>query len=189
MEKRKLPNNKFNNLSEEDWKEANEVTSATHWQNLLVSPQHRVLKPEEVKQLTHADYNQMYTQAIAYVNQVLKAHYADRADESVLNIFLKTSEYSEAVVLDVVTEIKAAGWNASLESAGREDRSKPNERELFAVIKLYIPREQRILTEEQERQLDKNEEEWRRMSSLAAFVQETLLRGSGMVKEEDKNEE
>ncbi|AHJ87596.1 hypothetical protein Bp8pC_166 [Bacillus phage Bp8p-C] len=189
MEKRKLPNNKFNNLSEEDWKEANEVTSANHWQDVLVNPPHRVLKPEEVKQLTHADYAHMYKKAIAYVNQVLKAHYADRADESVLQIFLKNSEYSEAVVLDVVTELQTAGWNARLESAGREDRSKPNNRECFAVIKIYIPREQRILTEEQERQLDKDEENWRRAKALAALVQQSLLRGSGMIKEDRKDDQ
>lgn len=149
----------------------------------------KIVRPEEVKQLTHADYNLMYTKALAYVNQVLKAHYADRADESLLNIFLKTSEYSEAVVLDVVKEIKAAGWNARLESAGRKDRSKPNEMEWFAVIKIYIPREQRILTEEQERQLDKDEEDWRRARALAAFVQGSLLRGSGMIKEDRKDDQ
>lgn len=183
MKRRKLPKNKFKNLSEEDWKEANEITSATHWQRVVA----RALTPSEVKELTYEDYNKMYKKAIAYVNQVLLAHYADRADESRLSVLLKTSEYSEAVILDVVTELRLAGWDVRLGSRRRDDD------EWLACINFLIPREQRILTEEQERRLDiKDAEEankWMFLREAVQGVADLVDQGSQQTKDEVSKDE
>jgi hypothetical protein len=182
-----LPRDKFKNLSEEDWKVANEITSATRWQEVLAHTQDRVLTPEEVKELTHEDYDHMYKKAVAHVNQVLMAHYADRADEPRLDVFLKTSEYAEAVVVDLVTELKLVGWDVGLGSRRRDDD------EWLACIHFRIPREQRNLTEDQERRLDMKEAEeankWRSIREAARSFADLIDQDSKQTKEVNKDEE
>ncbi|WNO29771.1 hypothetical protein [Bacillus phage SDFMU_Pbc] len=164
MEKRKLPNNKFNNLSEEDWKESNEVTKETRegdpssksisdllgeagFPNIRSNNEPRIITPQETKHLTGVDYEPMYRKAMEYVNQLLLVHFADRSNQGQMEFYLNHDEYSVQVINHVIEEIKTAGWSV------RSVDISPSNR-WVTRIELFIPREYRNLTEKQEKELD-----------------------------------
>ncbi|AGB62644.1 hypothetical protein [Bacillus phage phiAGATE] len=164
MEKRKLPNNKFNNLSEKAWEESNEVTKETRegdpsskslsdllgevgFPNIRSNNEPRIITPEETKHLSGVDYEPMYRKAMEYVNQLLLVHFADRANQGQMEFYLNHDEYSVQVINHVIEEIKTAGWSV------RSADISPSNR-WVTRIELFIPREYCNLTEKQEKELD-----------------------------------
>ncbi|AII28136.1 hypothetical protein LD13_gp213 [Bacillus phage Bobb] len=164
MEKRKLSNNKFNNLSEEAWDESNEVTKETRegdpsskslsdllgevgFLSTKSNNEPRIITPQETKQLSGVDYEPMYRKAMEYVNQLLLVHFADQADRGKTEFYLNHDEYSVQVIKHVIEEIKTAGWSV------RSDSIRPGDN-WVTRIEVFIPREYRVLTEEQEKELD-----------------------------------
>lgn len=191
MEKRKLPNNKFNNLSEEDWKEANEVTKETRegdpnskslsdlleevgFLSTRSSNEPRIITPQETKQLSGVDYEPMYRKAMEYVNQRLLVHFADQAARGKTEFYLNHDDYSVQVIKHVIEEIKTAGWSV------RSDSIRPGDN-WVTRIEVFISREYRVLTEEQEKQLDMIEEF---QKARIAFLERKRQENKG-----DKNEE